>query len=288
MDNSNHKEGYFNTVSPSARVLLFLKANTDLPYAKQAAALLAGNPPPEESYRDSFSYWARVVHMEQRYKSINRLLTTEPVSNILELSSGFSFRGLDAVVNDNVHYIDTDLPAVIESKIKMVESLQVTARKGLLELLPLNVMDEDQFENIASRFASGPLAIVNEGLLMYLDRNEKSKLCSTIHNILKDRQGYWITADIYPKNELANNALRIDDPFQRFLDAHQVEEKKFESEEDARSFFESHGFTVEREAEPDYPALSAFSELVKRVDPARLEAMGRAGKIHATWKLRVN
>ena len=62
------------------------------------------------------AFWSGVAHFESRYWSIDLLLSEVDAKNILEISSGFSFRGLRAVQENSVHYIDTDLPGIIEVK----------------------------------------------------------------------------------------------------------------------------------------------------------------------------
>ena len=51
------------------------------------------------------------------------------IKNILELSSGFSFRGLNMCKDSGVFYIDTDLPEIIENK-KVILDLQKNASKN--------------------------------------------------------------------------------------------------------------------------------------------------------------
>src|SRR5689334_17213414 len=86
----------YSSVSPSAKSLLLMKGYTNIPYAKETAALMQG---PEVFGLDfdnkDFWFWIRVMHFEVRYWSIDQLLKQTDVRNILELSSGFSFRGLD-------------------------------------------------------------------------------------------------------------------------------------------------------------------------------------------------
>ncbi len=41
--------------------------------------------------------------------------------------------------------------------------------QGKLELLPLNALDEKQFQGVIARFPGGEVVILNEGLFMYLD-----------------------------------------------------------------------------------------------------------------------
>ncbi len=107
----------FDTISPSAKSLLLMKGHTNIPYARQTAELLSH---PEKYIPDfdnkDFMFWARTLHFEDRYWSIDNLLTDLDIKNVLELSSGFTFPGLVFSKRKGIHYIDTDLPSVIEIK----------------------------------------------------------------------------------------------------------------------------------------------------------------------------
>ena len=168
----------YNTISPSAEMLLMTKGYTNIPFAKEAAELYVYPEKYTIDLRDKdFTFWTRLAHFESRYWSIDQLLSEIDAKNILEISSGFSFRGLKAVQENNVHYIDTDLSEIIEVKKNLLAQLQRgTAAKGRLETLPLNALDEKQFSEIISHFSEGEIVIVNEGLLMYLNKEEKEKL----------------------------------------------------------------------------------------------------------------
>ncbi len=287
--NDNIAEKNFTSISPSAKSLLLMKGHTNIPFATTVARL-AMRPEsfePDVQKKD-FEFWLRVVHFEYRYKSINRLLEGLPIQNILELSSGFSFRGLDAVTNETVHYIDTDLPEIIEEKKALLSELQpgLSSLKGKIELLPLNALDERAFTQIVSRFSPGAVVIVNEGLLVYLNETEKRKLCSIIHSVLKERGGYWITADIYTRQSTPNPSFKMQDKLQTFLDKHKVEENKFENMESAKAFFEDEGFIIDKEAEPDYSTLDSLNSLIASASPEQLGGLGKTPKIHATWRLK--
>ncbi|MGZ3755694.1 MAG: class I SAM-dependent methyltransferase [Mucilaginibacter sp.] len=278
----------YSTISPSAKALLLMKGYTNIPFARQAAALMVAPEKYEPDYEQrDLRFWARVVHFESRYWSIDQLMAGLPIKNILEISSGFSFRGLVAVQQDGVHYIDTDLPEVIELKKQFVEALQPAPNpKSKLEVLPLNALDEDAFESIINRFAPGePVLIVNEGLLMYLGVAEKEKLCRIIQKVLHERGGYWITADIYLKQRAAITGMEPDDELNRFFEKHNVREQMFESFEAARAFFEAQGFVIDKEAERDPDKLSALPYLIQSATGEQLKAMRQAGRIQATWRM---
>src|ERR1041385_8812827 len=125
MDNKSTSSRNYNTISASAEMLLLTKAHTNIPFAKEAAELYthAQNLPQDISDKD-FTFWARLAHFESRYWTIDQLLSQLETKNILEISSGFSFRGLKAVQENDVYYIDTDLPDIIAVKKKLLAQLQ--------------------------------------------------------------------------------------------------------------------------------------------------------------------
>jgi O-methyltransferase involved in polyketide biosynthesis len=279
----------FSTISPSAKSLLLLKGATTIPFAREAAGLISA---PEKYIPDfaskDIAFWATVFHFENRYWSIDQLLGALPVKNILELSSGFSFRGLDAIKQPGVHYIDTDLPNIITVKKDIITALQVIEQgaESKLETLPLNALDENSFTAITDRFADGPIVIVNEGLLVYLNNEEKEQLCSIIHKILSKHGGYWITADVYVKGGANSGKVKLDGKLQHFFEQHHIEDNKFASFEAAENFFKKAGFVIDKEAQPDHSKLTSLKYLRESATPGQLSDMGNSGKAHATWQLK--
>jgi O-methyltransferase involved in polyketide biosynthesis len=290
MENNPETNKDYSTISPSAKTLLLLKGVTKIPFAKEAAALMLEPEPFIPDYnRKDFGYWARVIHFESRYLSIDELLKDLPVRNILELSSGFSFRGLATVAQDGYYYIDTDLPEIISQKKHFLTRLQPQEPnpKSKLETLPLNALDEKQFLELTDHFPPGSIAIINEGLLMYLDLEEKRKLCGIIRNVLEKRGGYWITADIYLKTGTPEPAMKMNDELEKFLEQHNIEENKFDNLEAAEEFFKSEGFIIDKEAALDYSKSKLMKYFLASIPPERLTQIQKTGKFHATWRLKL-
>jgi len=291
MESEKLSKRNYNTISPSARSLLFMKGYTDIPFARRAAELMLFPEKYEPDFeRTEMTFWARLVHFENRYRTIDQLLDGLSIKNILEISSGFSFRGLETSKQKGIHYIDTDLPDVIASKNDFIDILKEenTEREGVLELLPLNALDEKQFRDIVNRFPEGEIAIVNEGLMMYLDMPEKEKLCQIIHSVLKERGGYWITADIYIRKQNENLGLKFDNTTKEFFEQHKIEDNKFESFEEAKAFFNRMGFSVDQEASVSRNDLSSMQYFLKNVSISELSKIHQTAKIQATWRLNVS
>ncbi|MCJ8210046.1 class I SAM-dependent methyltransferase [Mucilaginibacter sp. RS28] len=277
----------FSTISPSAKSLLFLKGHTQIPYALQAAKLMAApeNFEPDFAKKDTL-FWSRVYHFESRYRSIDYLLEGIDAQNILELSSGFSFRGLEAVKTPGVNYIDTDLPNVIEHKKHLILQLE-TFISDRLQLLPLNALNREEFAAAVNQFPMGKLTIVNEGLLMYLNMEEKRTLCRNIRAALEERGGYWITADAYVKTPEFNAAISKSDKLNQFFEKHNIEENKFDSFEQAEAFFLESGLAIDKEAEVAPGQISSLPYLLACLDPEQLAKLRQVPKMQKTWRLKL-
>lgn len=279
----------YSSISPSAKSLLLMKGLTDIPFIADAAKLVWGDDIANTTanWKKNETYIKRLLHFESRYISINNLLDALGGRHILEISSGFSFRGLDMALNHpDVFYIDTDLPEVTEMKADLTAQLisqQNLQLKGQLQTTSMNALDQDIFTDIINRFPPGPVNIVNEGLLVYLDTAEKTRLCEIIRQALTERGGHWITADVYIKRDV--NLNLSNDVFSKFLEAHKVEENKFESFEQAAEFFKSCGLRIKQKSGPVWHQLSAPKYLSKQAVAELVQTAGKVGKIRETWAL---
>jgi O-methyltransferase involved in polyketide biosynthesis len=279
----------FNSISPSAMGLLLTKAMTTIPFAREAASLLWDEESiktrnREKLTREGFGW---LLHFENRYRTIDSLLLPLQTTNILEMASGFSFRGLQLCINENVVYIDTDLPDSIATKQQVVEKLitqHALTTKGTLRMEPLNALDTAAFNQLVGQFPPGPVTIVNEGLLMYLEEAEKRQVCANIHGILKARGGCWITGDIYLKKSSEQAKPYAGSAVKEFLAMHKVEEKKFDSFEKAAAFFTECGFTIAEKKTVAYDQLSTLRFIQDKNIPE--EVVRSWFKTRQTWKLK--
>jgi len=279
----------FTSISPSAKWMILYKGHTNIPFAKEVAEILEfpNKYLPDFKNRD-FTFWASTLGLERRYWSINELLNDLTIKNILELSSGYSFRSLEYAQQKGVFYIDTDLPDVIATKKEFLKSLKKDDLiiNGKLEFLPLNALDKNIFLEIIGHFPQGEIEIINEGLLTYLNKEEKEKLCLVIHDILMERGGYWITADIGLKNKETKLGLTYSDEIRKFNKQHDTEENSFDCFEEAELFFKNMGFVIDKVAKIKYSEMSSFKYFKKSLTLRHLFKMKNTGQIFATWRLK--
>jgi O-methyltransferase involved in polyketide biosynthesis len=236
----------FSTISTSARWLLRLKAHTTLPFARAAAELVFG----ADAIADADSGAdadVRRHHFELRARSLDELLDEIAAERVLELAAGFSFRGLDRAVRARVAYLDTDLADIAELKAELVAQLSPPVLAGTVRVQALDALDRAAFDAAVATLPPGPIAIVHEGLLMYLDAGEKAQLAANIHACLRERGGVWITADVYVRGGAAPNREAA---VTQFLVDHDVEQRKFADYAAADQFFTGLGFRIERKVAP--------------------------------------
>lgn len=241
----------YSSISQSAKWLALTRATTTIPFAREVAVLLFGEATVEQAEVAVASMGEqRLSHFENRYRSIDQALESVGHRNIVEIGSGLSFRGLAMAQWAGIHYIDTDLPELMEVKSDLIARLDHPPLNGTLRLEPLDVMTPGALVTAVRHIPAGPVAIVNEGLLMYLDDSEKERLATTIRGILQERTGSrWITADCYIRD--GERRMGIDPSVERFVAEHRVEEQKFASWESAETFFVSQGFAIERRLKPN-------------------------------------
>ena len=240
----------FSTISPSAELLLLLKSQTSLPFAREAAELMWGTQYVEAARHEADGTPGvdqRRRHFEIRARSVDQALREVGATGVLEVAAGLSFRGLAMTARDDVFYLDTDLPRIVAIKSDLVASLHPAPLTGTLCVRPLDALDAEAFSAAVGEMPPGPIAIVHEGLLMYLDDAEKARLAANVRRALLERGGVWVTADVYVRS---TTHLFRDERTQKFLEDHRVEQNKFADFGVAEAFFVASGFVIERRLSP--------------------------------------
>jgi len=245
----------YSTISPSALSLLLMKSGSSIAFAKQAASLLWNDSVPDELAHAMTAENARrrLRHFENRYRSLDRLLSDSGCPNVLEIASGLSFRGLELARTSSTYYVDTDLPALAELKAELVAQLHPEPLLGTLRVEPLDALDADAFQRLVASIPEGPLAIANEGLLVYLNAREKAQLAANVRAALLARGGRWLTADVYLKNPGGSSPIVGYGRSREFVDAHRIEQNKFNDWSDAERFFNDAGFDVAERLAHQHP-----------------------------------
>ena len=234
----------YSTISPSAKALLMVRAQTGLPYARAAAEMLWGPEAVRAAELESNASpgaGLRRRHFEVRATSIDHALDALGARNVLEIAAGLSFRGLAMAARPGVSYLDTDLPGIADIKADLAARLHPGPLSGSLRIRALDALDPTAFRGAVAELPAGPICVVHEGLLMYLDDAEKRRLAASVRHALAERGGAWVTADVYVKSEAP---VYREERTRRFIERHRVDENKFEDWDAAAAFFASCGFDI--------------------------------------------
>jgi O-methyltransferase involved in polyketide biosynthesis len=244
----------YSTISPSALSLLLMKAQTAIPFAKEAAALVYADSAPSalEETMNGGGATRSLKHFVKRYRSLDLLLKEAGLPRILEIGAGLSFRGLELARTTSAFYVDTDLPSIAELKAALVTKLHPLPLLGTLLVRPLDALDRPALRAIVELMPAGPLAIANEGLLIYLSAEEKARLAENVRAVLLARGGVWLTADVYIRNPADYPSVFAEPRARKFLDAHRVDENKFSDWAEAERFFTDNGFSVQKKLVPEH------------------------------------
>ncbi|MBV9109645.1 MAG: hypothetical protein JO306_09595 [Gemmatimonadetes bacterium] len=98
-----------------------------------------------------------------------------------------------------ITYVETDLPVLTDEKAGLVAELRQDHHlpdHGNLHLVAANALDGGELAAAAGRLRPGArTAIVTEGLLLYLSREEMETVACNVRDLLGRFPGAWITPD---------------------------------------------------------------------------------------------
>lgn len=270
-------------ISVTAKVSAYYRKFSDIAFAAEVATQIGADEAFAEIVRehalepDKLTFYAAMF--EARYKSITQLIGECGASQVLELASGYSLRGLDLTQRGSLHYVETDLPDVVATKLELlagVRSRHGIAPNPLHAVTVANVLDLDALRAATAGFARDrPLVILCEGLVGYLTRAETARLTANVHSLLREfASGWWLVPDFAFKTELRSlppERIRLREAItgvtQRQLDA-----SAFEDSADLDAFLRRAGFEMRVCSQVDKtPSFSTIAAL--GLSPAVIERM---------------
>ncbi len=282
-------------------MVAFFRQFSDIPFAHEVAesvhardaivqignrldadGALAGNDAvdlsdPDTQLPDEVKVYAPIL--EARYKSLVQLILNSGTTQVLELASGFSLRGLAMSRNSELAYVDTDLPGIHQEKCKLVAALRAKQQlpdTGNYQVCVANAVDLTQLQAATSALKHDrQLVIVTEGLLMYLTAEERSQLANNVKQILATfAGGLWITPD-FAIRKVADDVSEKIKRFRRAISGtteRQMYEAAFENEEGINDFIRDHGFSAEHHFQLDLvPHITSLENL--ELNPLLMERL---------------
>ena len=190
----------YGKISPTAKITAYWRSLSDIPYSKEIAVAVRAEETAREMLGDEIVATGGRLSpaiFEVRYKSIDDGLRRVGLTDVLELACGLSPRGLD-IVSHGGTYVGTDLPDMHAESSAVLRDIAARDRipTTSLHLQSANVLEMSELEDAAHHFNGRSFAICNEGLLPYLNMEEKKKMAENIRALLVKKGGCWITTDI--------------------------------------------------------------------------------------------
>jgi len=245
----------FEKISLTAIFVAYWRQYTDIQFAKDIAELIRANDKVENFLRshnitrEEIRWYAPLF--EIRHKSIQEAIRRYEMTQVLEVASGLSFRGLSMAQQPGMKYVETDLDDLTNEKRTIVDALKQKYSltvDGNFSLAAANALDEAELQS-AARFldSSKRTAIVTEGLLPYLTMGEMEVVAKNIKSLLKKSGGVWITPDFSLKenyDDVSPQRLQIRDALAE-LTGRQLHRNIFDSRDHLASFLGKIGLRAE-------------------------------------------
>jgi O-methyltransferase involved in polyketide biosynthesis len=245
----------FNKISMTATFVAYWRQYSDIPFAKDVAELIDASKTIEsflsthEITRNEIRWYAPLF--EIRHKSIEEVIRRSGITQVLELASGLSFRGLALAQDPDISYVETDLEELTEEKRVIASTLKERyslAMNSNFRLSAANALDTYQLYDAIDHFKKDQaVAVVNEGLLPYLTMNEMETVTGNIKGILEQFGGMWITPDFSFKEnyaEVSAQRIQVRDAIAE-LTGRRLHRSIFENEEKLFSFLRNMGLQAE-------------------------------------------
>lgn len=208
--------------------------------------------------------------IELRYKStekiIQKMIERFGEIQVVELASGFTSHGLSMIHEnqDIKKWIDNDFEASLDIKQDVANSLVSGAP---IEYVPGDALDKKTWDKIKSLLLSGiPVVVFCEGLMMYLNKEEREVFFSNIVDILDTNGGVFMHEDLlkYQKGNKEIESGRSAEDFACMTK--QVKEisgnqnnkalDEFYSQDEVVKEYTDYGFNIERFDESELASLS--------------------------------
>ena len=252
----------FEKISPTAFLVTHARQYSDIPYTKDLAELVDA-----QTVADRFipEGQERPIHtpilIEARYKTINRVLAQFQIRQIIELASGLLPRGAIATQNPDITFVESDLPAIVALKQKLVK--QLIGDRSNLHFETIDATHQPSQFPIGANYLRDdePVAILCEGLLVYFNFEEKARVFANVREVLQRYRGVWITSDLIAKErrkQLQQNIPAMQQMSQSISSntGRSLDDNSFDTIEQAKQFAAEQGFRVE-----EHSFLEVFDEL---------------------------
>jgi O-methyltransferase involved in polyketide biosynthesis len=251
-------EKEYSKISPTAVFCARMRAKQKLPFSKEIVTLidtkfrdLVEDLPDYGNTLNSKSDF--IPFIEGRYYSLNDALSKIGNAFIVEIASGLSPRSLEFLNKKDITYIETELEGLINLKEKILNEI-ITQKKldaknlFFMDINPLKRKDMDKIGKLyLEKGKNKKLIIIHEGLLMYLDKNEKRVFKDNLKYLFEkySKEGLWLTSDFSRMKKKKDEVLGKENIREKISKVTKRKFDYFESEEETKKFLRDGGFALE-------------------------------------------
>lgn len=239
----------YQHISPTAKLVAEMRRYSDIPHAETIAKAIGAT----EAVRAALAgadlspgvlAWMAPL-TEARYKSLRVAIERAGNAQVLELASGFSFRGSTM---PRLRYVETDLPEIHAERVRLRAELGLCPAGDDWLFAPADATVAADL--LAAPLVPGPVTVVHEGLIQYLTVDEKRAVARAIAAVLDAHGGVWVTPDFETMEDALVTEWR--DPQFREIGAFIASSTKrnlagsaFVNRAQVADFLAAEGFTVE-------------------------------------------
>lgn len=207
MNNNTNSYEAANPVFNTAKMTSFFLAESGNKYAKKIIERTGFDEQLAYSSNPAMAAVIKpnMVGQNIRYEAVNLLVRKAGNRNILDIACGFSPRGLE-LSKEGYRYVGGDLQMVVPVISPLIKDLAEESS----ELIDYQVVDATNLESClaATKNFDGPVTVVTEGLMPYLNSSEKKLLFENIAAILRKYGGCYICPD-FNDNSLALEMSKV-------------------------------------------------------------------------------
>ena len=207
MNNNTNSYEAANPVFNTAKMTSFFLAESGNKYAKKIIERTGFDEQLAYSSNPAMAAVIKpnMVGQNIRYEAVNLFVRKAGNRNILDIACGFSPRGLE-LSKEGYRYVGGDLQMVVPVISPLIKDLAGESS----ELIDYQVVDATNLESClaATKNFDGPVTVITEGLMPYLNSSEKKLLFENIAAILRKYGGCYICPD-FNDNSLALEISKV-------------------------------------------------------------------------------
>lgn len=246
-----------STVSYTAPITLYWLAKARVPEAVEYAQYIDAEKILKPANIFQYERVERInkIYQEIRYASLNDFIESENYTNVMDLGCGVSPRCL-YMARKEINYVGTDLSDVVEVLNFYAPNFVKDDMRKYIRFAVADAANHKDMVNAAKSF-NGKVCIIEEGLLMYLSRDQQKAMLKNIRDILKEHGGAFVTSDFVAGEMFMSvnktiygdeDALTVGKETQKvYEELSQIvfNDTMFKTKEEAVKFIENAGLKVE-------------------------------------------